>query len=94
MLEATSAKTGHGIQKPQLAAIPLLGIHAGTLGQAGGPFTDLTSAAMEQVIAAPVTWCPNPAHTNCLRVKGTSMNPYIEDGDMWPWTQPRRTRRT
>jgi SOS-response transcriptional repressor LexA len=75
-------KRRKGVQKTQLAAIPLLNIHAGTLGQAGGPFTDLTSAAVEQVIAAPVTWCPNPARTNCLRVKGTSMSPYIEDDDI------------
>jgi SOS-response transcriptional repressor LexA len=71
-----------GIPKPRLVAIPLLDIHAGTLGQAGGPFADLTSASVEQVIAAPAMWCPNPAHTNCLRVKGTSMSPFINSGDI------------
>ena len=71
-----------GIPKPQLVAIPLLDIHAGTLGQVGGPFADLTSVPVEQVIAAPAMWCPNPAHTNCLRVKGTSMSPFINNGDI------------
>jgi SOS-response transcriptional repressor LexA len=71
-----------GIPKPQLVAIPLLDIHAGTLGQAGGPFSDFTSAPVEQVIAAPAMWCPHPAHTNCLRVKGTSMSPFIDNGDI------------
>jgi SOS-response transcriptional repressor LexA len=71
-----------GVSKPQLVAIPLLDIHAGTLGQEGGPFADLSSAPVEQVIAAPAMWCPNPDHTSCLRVKGTSMSPFINDGDI------------
>lgn len=75
-------KRRKGIPKPKLVAIPLLDLHAGTLGQAGGPFADLTSAPVEQVIAAPATWCPHPAHTNCLRVKGTSMSPFINSGDI------------
>jgi Peptidase S24-like/Helix-turn-helix domain len=75
-------KRRKGIPKPQLTAIPLLDLHTGTLGQTGGPFADLTSAPLEQVIAAPVSWCPNPAYTNCLRVKGTSMSPTINTGDI------------
>jgi SOS-response transcriptional repressor LexA len=32
------------------------------------------------MIAAPKAWCPNPAATTCLRVKGNSMNPLLYDG--------------
>ncbi|MBZ5662191.1 MAG: helix-turn-helix domain-containing protein [Acidobacteriia bacterium] len=46
-------KRRKGMPRPQLVAIPLLDIHAGTLGQSGGSFTDLTSASVEQVIAPP-----------------------------------------
>ncbi|MBZ5641900.1 MAG: LexA family transcriptional regulator [Acidobacteriia bacterium] len=85
IVHAGGAATREGRKKalrPKLVAIPLLDIHVGTLGQEGGPFTDLTSASVKQVIAAPAMWCPNPDHTNSLRVKGTSMSPYIDDGDI------------
>lgn len=68
--------------KPQLVAVPLLDIHVGTIGQEGGQFADFGSATAEETIAAPAFWCPNPAQTNCLRVKGTSMSPLINDGDV------------
>ena len=71
-----------GIPRPRLVAIPLLAIQTGTLGQAGGPFVDITNAEVDEVIAAPVVWCPNPTATNCLRVKGTSMSPFINHGDI------------
>ena len=32
------------------------------------------------MIAAPKEWCPNPAYTSCLRVRGNSMAPLINDG--------------
>lgn len=34
------------------------------------------------MIAAPSTRCPNPAETSCLVVKGASMSPTIENGDV------------
>jgi SOS-response transcriptional repressor LexA len=71
-----------GAPKLQMVALPLLEIHAGTIGQAGGQFADFDSAPSEEMIAAPAFWCPNPAQTNCLRVKGTSMSPLINDGDV------------
>jgi SOS-response transcriptional repressor LexA len=71
-----------GAPKVQLVAVPLLEMHAGTLGQDGGAFTDFGTAATDEVIAAPAFWCPNPEQTNCLRVKGTSMSPLINDGDV------------
>jgi phage repressor protein C with HTH and peptisase S24 domain len=59
-----------------------LDVEAGTIGQAGGKFADFDNATAEEVIAAPAFWCPNPGQTNCLRVKGTSMSPLINDGDI------------
>jgi SOS-response transcriptional repressor LexA len=75
-------KRPRGSPKLQLVAVPLLEVHAGTLGQEGGPFTDFNNAVTEEMIAAPAFWCPNPMQTNCLRVKGTSMTPLIYDGDV------------
>lgn len=75
-------KRPKGAPKLQLVAVPLLDVHAGTIGQAGGQFADFDSAVAEEIIAAPAFWCPNPKQTNCLRVRGTSMTPLINDGDI------------
>jgi len=69
-------------KKTQLVAIPLLGVHAGTHGEKGDKVLDLSNAPAEDMIAAPAAWCPNPASTSCLRVKGMSMSPLIHDGDI------------
>jgi len=71
-----------GSPKHQMVAVPLLGVHAGTLGQSGGQYADLDTALAEEMIATPAFWCPNPVQTTCLRVKGTSMSPLINDGDV------------
>jgi SOS-response transcriptional repressor LexA len=71
-----------GAPKLQMVAVPLLDVQAGTIGQEGGQFADFDSAQTEEMIAAPAFWCPNPVQTNCLRVKGTSMSPLINDGDI------------
>jgi len=68
--------------KTQLVAIPLLSVHAGTFGERGDNTLDLDKAPVEDMIAAPASWCPNPAATSCLRVKGMSMSPLIHDGDI------------
>jgi SOS-response transcriptional repressor LexA len=68
--------------KTKLVAIPVLPVHAGTRGEAGDQQVDLDRVAAEAIIAAPEMWCPNPADTSCLRVKGTSMSPSINDGDI------------
>lgn len=78
----TKRKRPKNAPKLQLVAVPLLNVDAGTMGQAGGEFSDFESASAEEVIAAPAFWCPNPNQTNCLRVKGTSMSPLINDGDI------------
>jgi SOS-response transcriptional repressor LexA len=78
----TKSKRPRGAPKLQLVAVPLLNMDAGTIGQSGGQFADFDSASAEEVIAAPAFWCPNPVQTNCLRVRGTSMSPLINDGDI------------
>ncbi len=69
-------------KKTQLVAIPLLGVHAGAHGGKGDKVLDLYNSPAEDMIAAPAAWCPHPASTSCLRVKGMSMSPLIHDGDI------------
>jgi phage repressor protein C with HTH and peptisase S24 domain len=69
-------------QKAQLVAIPLLQVHAGSHGEQGDHVSDLSQCSPEEVIAAPMAWCPNPESTSCLRVKGNSMIPLLYDGDI------------
>jgi SOS-response transcriptional repressor LexA len=69
-------------KKTQLVAIPLLQVHAGSHGEEGDRVLDLSQSLGEEVIAAPVAWCPNPHSTSCLRVKGKSMAPLVHDGDI------------
>ena len=66
--------------KIQLVAIPLLKVVAATHGEGGGHASSIFSGPVESMIAAPGDWCPNPATTSCLRVKGQSMMPLIQDG--------------
>jgi hypothetical protein len=37
-------------------------------------------AVRKSMIATPKDWCPNPATPSCLRVRGNSMSPLIQDG--------------
>jgi SOS-response transcriptional repressor LexA len=66
--------------KLQLVAVPLLKTVAAAHGQAGDDIPFLHDAPVESMIAAPREWCPNPASTSCLRVRGMSMTPTIGDG--------------
>jgi SOS-response transcriptional repressor LexA len=61
-------------------AIPLLKVAAGSVEKVGDNLPLLSDAPVESMIAAPKDWCPNPAHTSCLRVRGSSMVPLIQDG--------------
>lgn len=67
-------------EEKQLAAIPVLPIRAGDPSMDGDEIANFDESAAETVIAAPSDWCPNPAYTSCLRVKGDSMAPTIRDG--------------
>lgn len=75
-------KKRKGATKAKLVAIPMLEVHAGAIGEGGSQFTDFASAEVEEMIAAPAKWCPNPSQTHCLRVNGTSMSPVINNGDI------------
>lgn len=66
--------------KVQLVAIPLLKVVAASHGEKGDDTEVLHESPFESMIAAPKDWCPNPATTSCLRVKGNSMKPLIQDG--------------
>jgi SOS-response transcriptional repressor LexA len=68
--------------KLKIVAIPVLPVRAATPGGSGDRSTDLAQITAETVIAAPVTWNPNAGSTSCLRVKGSSMNPAMNDGDL------------
>ena len=67
-------------EKGSLVAIPLLPVQAATPGERGDKVADLLQLKPEAILAAPIDWCPNPASTVSLRVKGNSMSPLILDG--------------
>src|SRR5438874_5614430 len=50
-------------KRPRLVAIPLLKVHAGTHGHRGDRAWKLHDLPAVDAIAAPSTWCPNPAKT-------------------------------
>ena len=67
-------------KKSQLVAIPVLPVVAATRGGKGDPAIALQQARPDELLAAPNQWCPNPAYTSCLRVRGRSMMPLLHDG--------------
>jgi SOS-response transcriptional repressor LexA/transcriptional regulator with XRE-family HTH domain len=67
-------------EKLQLVAIPLLKVAVAGYGERSDNLPLLTEAPVENMIAAPRNWCPNPSFTSCLRVCGNSMAPLIQDG--------------
>jgi len=75
-------KRPKGAPKMEMAAVPVVDMHAGTSGRTGGQFSDFDTATAEGMIAASAFWCPNPAQMNCLRVQGTATSPLINDGDI------------
>ncbi|HEX4427026.1 MAG TPA: XRE family transcriptional regulator [Terriglobales bacterium] len=72
----------HRVPKKQseLVAIPVLPVVAATHGGKGDPAIALQQAVPDSLLAAPNKWCPNPAYTSCLTVRGRSMMPLIHDG--------------
>jgi len=67
-------------EKLQLVAIPALKAVAAAHGETGGHPSSLLVGPIESMIATPRDWCPNPAATSCLRVRGSSMTPLTPDG--------------
>ena len=68
--------------RTKLVAIPVLAVQAGTHGAKGDRVLDLDQAEVSEMIAAPAQWCPNPAGTSCVHVRGAAMSPAINDGDI------------
>src|ERR1700719_2770020 len=80
-LEVVNAGAGTSQSKvPKLVAVPLLKIAAASHGETVPSESNLYDAPVESMIAVPREWCPNPATTKCLRVRGSSMKPLIHDG--------------
>lgn len=69
-------------KKTRLVAIPVLAAHAATHGSKGDQILDLDSVPVTEMLGAPDLWCPNPEETNCLRVRGSSMSPMINEDDI------------
>jgi SOS-response transcriptional repressor LexA len=66
--------------KHELVVVPLLKVTAGYLKTKGDNLPLLSDAPIESMIAAPRSWCPHPMYTSCVRVRGNSMKPLIQDG--------------
>jgi transcriptional regulator with XRE-family HTH domain len=68
------------IKPTDFVAIPVLPVDVATLGERTEEVKDLDQLKPESLWAAPASWCPNPAKTISLRVKGNSMSPLILNG--------------
>lgn len=68
------------IKLTDFVAIPVLPVNAATPGEQVEEVHDLDQLKPQAVWAAPAAWCPNPARTISLRVRGNSMSPLILDG--------------
>ena len=65
-----------------VVALPLLKAVIGTHGVPGDKRSSLRTIPSSDAIGVPASWCPNPAYTSLVRVKGTSMEPLIRNGDI------------
>ncbi|HET9307382.1 MAG TPA: XRE family transcriptional regulator [Candidatus Sulfotelmatobacter sp.] len=79
---SAGAKALHPQKKTQLVGLPLLKAVIGTHGVPSHLRTSLRAIPATEILGAPAPWCPNPAYTSLLRVKGHSMEPLIRDGDI------------
>ena len=68
--------------RSRLVVVPMLVAHAATHGHQGDNVIDMDTAPVGDLIAAPEAWCPHPGQTTCLTVRGASMAPLINDGDI------------
>jgi phage repressor protein C with HTH and peptisase S24 domain len=69
-------------RKPKVVPIPVLQATVGTHGGQGDRHGNLNYIPARDVMGAPAEWCPNPGYTSLLRVRGSSMEPLIHDGDI------------
>jgi SOS-response transcriptional repressor LexA len=68
------------LKPTDFVAVPVFPAAAATPGNWTEPVNDLEQLKPEAMWTAPAEWCPNPARTISLRVKGDSMSPLILDG--------------
>lgn len=68
--------------RPAVVEIPVLKAAIGAHGQPGDRRSSLRAIPASSVLAVPASWCPNPAYTSMLRVKGHSMSPVLRHGDL------------
>jgi phage repressor protein C with HTH and peptisase S24 domain len=84
-LEIIAAGNKKNLKLParsRLVVVPMLVAHAATHGHQGDNVIDMDTAPVGDLIAAPEAWCPHPGQTTCLTVRGASMAPLINDGDI------------
>lgn len=62
--------------------VPLLKAAVGAHGLPGDRRSSLRAIPASSVLSMPASWCPNPAYTSMLRVKGHSMDPVLRHGDL------------
>ena len=77
----SGAIVGADQKLPQVIGIPVLKGAVGTHG-GDGDHRSLRTMPVTEMIGVPASWCPNPAYTSLLRVKGHSMEPLIHQGDL------------
>ena len=68
--------------RPAFVEIPMLKAAIGAHGQGGDRKSSLRAIPASAVFTVPASWCPNPAYTSMLRVKGHSMNPVLRHDDL------------
>lgn len=76
------AAAGVSPAKEVMVALPLLKAAVATLGEQGDRAWSLERIPATKMLGAPAEWCPNPRYTSLLHVKGHSMEPMINDGDI------------
>lgn len=75
-------KPANSGKPPHLVDVPLLKAAIGTHGQPGDRRSSLRAIPAHSAVTTPASWCPNPAYTSLLRVKGHSMEPVLRHGDI------------
>jgi phage repressor protein C with HTH and peptisase S24 domain len=80
--KAHASGEGKAESKQQTVVIPLLTSVVGSHGHSGTKKLSLDRVPATRMVTAPEEWCPNPRYTSMVRVKGSSMEPLIRDGDI------------
>jgi len=65
-----------------VVAVPLLQVSAYGDRTPPAENVSLSDVAVEEMLLAPLTWCPNPEHMIGMHLEGDSMMPVIADGSI------------